>query len=62
LSEIEGSTRLLGRLGNLYGEALSAHRARAAAAAEAWDAELAAGRALSQLEAVALLASSISGM
>ena len=113
-TDIEGSTALVGRLGNRYGEALSAQRsgdpgllattlemsaanaaqlgealraarlagaaeavrhktgipikqpellerflgpARPAIAAEEWDAELAAGRALSQQQAAALLGS-----
>jgi len=62
-TDIEGSTALLTRLGERYGEALSAQRALMRDAIASWHgheigtAELAAGRALTQHEAVILLLS-----
>ena len=69
-SDIEGSTALLSRLGDRYGGALSAQRtllrdaailerflapARASMPRQAWDTEMATGRALSQQQAAELL-------
>ena len=56
-SDIEGSTALLSRLGDRYLGALLEELlvpARAAVSSQVWDAELAAGRAHSQPETLAL--------